>query len=81
MSEACHRYELVERGTKPQRMEVVSPRTPYHVYQGEVSPPLTGVTVRTETEAVFGDTFQRMTNLTVSRQRIRLQGQHTVVVR
>jgi len=30
LSETCRRYELAERGTKPQRMEVVSPRVPYH---------------------------------------------------
>lgn len=64
------------RGTKPQKMEVVSPRAPE---QGEVSL-LLGVRVWTQTEAVFGDTSQWMIILIVSRQMNLLQGQHKVVV-
>ena len=66
LSEARHWYELAEKGMQPQKMEVASPRAPYQVSKGEVSPPLPGVMVYTETEAVFGDTFQWMTNLIVS---------------
>jgi hypothetical protein len=61
-------------------MEVVSPRAPYDVYKGKCRPHCPA-RVWTETEAVFGDAFQWLTNLTVSRQRTPLQGQHMVEVR